>query len=117
MVDTTQIPDFLKDVASQGALVYAITQIVKDGLMRWFGDLEAQAMRGVAWILSILVAFGVTPPDPAYFRWLVGVIGYATVVLLPVALAGHVVASLGDPRPEVVAQRKAAKAVIAVRVD
>lgn len=109
MVETEQIPNFLKDVASQGALVYAVTQILKDALMRWFGDLDAQAVRGLAWILSILVALGVTPPDPAYFRWLLAVVGYGTVVLLPVALAGHVVAGLGDPRPEVVAQRRMAK--------
>lgn len=110
MVDTSQIPDFLKDVASQGALVYTLTQIVKDSLMRWLGDLDAQATRGIALIFSILVAAGMTPPDPSYMHWLLSVVGYGTVVLLPVALAGHVVAGLGDPRPEIAAQRKAQKA-------
>lgn len=110
MVDAGQIPDFLKDVASQGALVYTVTQIVKDMLMRWLGEFDAQATRGIALMFSIFVAAGVTPADPVYMHWLLTVVGYGTVVLLPVALAGHVVAGLGDPRPEVATQRKAARA-------
>lgn len=110
MVEPGQLPDFLKDVASQGAMVYVLTQIVKDTLQRWLGELDAQATRGVALAFSVLVSAGVfSPIDPNWPRWVLTVLGYATVVILPVALTGHVVSRLGAPRPDIVAKRRAAK--------
>lgn len=95
-MDTATLPDFLKDVASQGALVYTITQIVKDVLQRWYGEVDAQMTRGVALAFSLLVAACVYAPiTPDWPRWILTVFGYGTVVVMPVALAGHVVARLG----------------------
>lgn len=106
-MEPTQLPDFLKDVAAQGALVFTLTQLVKDTLMRWFGTVDEQATRGVALAFSLLIAAMMfSPIDPNWPKWILTVIGYGTVVILPVAMTGHIVSQLGAPRPEV-AQRRA----------
>lgn len=92
-MDPSQIPDFFKDVASQGGMVFTLTQVVKDQLIRWWGDVDDRATRGIALFFSLLLAAGLFAPVPADWpRWVLHVIGYATVVIFPAATAAHVVA-------------------------
>lgn len=95
-MDPTGIPNFIKDTASQAALVWAVTQVVKDQLRGWLGDIPANATRAIALLLSFGVAVAAfLPMTQPRGQWVLTVAGYAAVVLLPLAMAGHEVAQLG----------------------
>lgn len=100
-MDPSQIPDFFKDVAAQGGMVFTLTQVVKDQLIRWrAADLDDQATRAIALAFSLLVSamlFAPVPPD--WPRWMLNVIGYGTAVIFPAATAAHVVAHKMAQKP------------------
>jgi hypothetical protein len=94
-----QVPDIFKDVASQGAIAFVLTQLVKDVLMRW-GPVDDQTSRVIALSFSVLIAALIFAPiTPDWPRWILNVVGYGSAVIFPAATAAHVVAHKMAQKP------------------